>query len=323
MRLRLLGAADLRQALPMADTVEAMKQAFAALSSGRAVVPQRLSVAAKKGTLLAKPGWLPGRALGAKLVSVFPGNAELGKPIVPGIVVLLDENTGEPQALLDGTFLTAWRTGAASGAATDLLARTDARVAAVFGCGAQAETQVLAIDAVRELEEIRIYARTGARVHGFVERLGAEVRAALVAAPSPRVALEGAEVICTATTSTEPVFDGADLAPGAHLNGVGSYTLDMREVDVETVRRSSVFVDSRDSALAEAGELVAAVAAGATEAARWVELGEVAAGRHPGRQSDGEITFFKSVGSAVQDLAAGALALERAEAEGLGERVEL
>ena len=266
-------------------------------------------------------GACEGGALGAKLVSFFPGNAARGLPVTPGLVVLLSPDTGEPLALVDGTFLTAWRTGAASGAATDLLAPPGAAVAAVFGAGAQARTQVMAIDTVRALEEIRIYSRTPSSLESFVDGLQAATRATLRAADSPRAAVVDADVICTATTSKTPVFAGADLKPGAHVNGVGSFTPAMQEVDVETVRRARIFVDSLASAAAEPGDLLNAIAAGVTAPAQWTELGAVVAGADPGR-GDRELTFFKSVGLAVQDVAAGAAVLERAALLGLGRTID-
>ncbi len=326
MRLRLLSADDLRQALPMLAAVAVMKDAFAALSTGRATVPRRihLEVEEAAGTTLVMPASLgQWGGLGAKLVSVFPGNAERGKPAVTGLVVVLDPETGEPAALADGTFLTAWRTGAASGAATDLLALPAARTAALFGCGAQARTQALAIDAVRDLDELRVYARTPAAVERFVEEMQPRLRARLIAATSPSAAIAGAEIVCAATTSSAPVFDGRELAPGAHVNGVGSYTPEMREIDAATVARARVFVDQRQAARAEASDLVLAAREGHTEPARWTEIGEVVAGKRPGRQGTGEVTFFKSVGVAVQDVAAAAQALERAKDLGLGSEIEL
>ena len=325
MKLTLLTADDIRAALPMPEAVAAMKAAFAELSTGRATMPQRMAVPVSPagGTLLVKPAHLQDGGLGAKLVSFFPRNAELGKPTITGIVVLLDPGSGEPLALCDGTFVTAWRTGAASGAATDLLARRDARTAAVFGCGAQGRTQALAIDAVRELDTIRVYARTRDSVDQFVDEMNRLTRATVVAAVDPRETIEGAEIVCAATTSPTPVFDGRLLAAGAHVNGVGSFTTRMQEVDLETVARSRIFVDQRAAALAEAGDLVIAASKGKTEAEEWTELGEVVAGSKPGRRSDDEITFFKSVGVAVQDIAACTLALERATAMGLGSTVEL
>ena len=325
MKLLALSADDLRRALPMPDAIETMKDAFAALSSGEADVPLRtvLDVPSHGAVSLAMPAHLPGRGLGTKLVSVFPPNREQGKAVVNGLVIALDPTTGEPLALTDGTFLTAWRTGAASGAATDMLAKPDARVAALIGCGAQAQTQALAIDAVRDLDVLRVYARTARNVEAFIETMAPQLRARLEASPDPEHAVQGADIVCTATTSSNPVFNGHHLAPGCHVNGVGSYHAQMQEVDAVTVQRSRVFVDQRLAAEAEAGDLLIAEQEGVTQRDQWTELGDVVRGEASGRQDAEEVTFFKSVGNAVQDIAALARAVERCRVEGWGRELEL
>jgi alanine dehydrogenase len=332
MKLRLVSAADIALALPMSQCVEVMKRAFADFSKGHARVPLRTVLPIerdghRRGTFLVKPAYIPGpgpgSGLGAKLVSVFPDNAAIGRPVTPGLVILVSVETGEPIALLDGTFLTAWRTGAASGAATDLLAAPDAAVAAVFGAGSQGRTQILAVDAVRDLEEIRVYARDRPGVEALLAEIGDHVRARLVAVESPSAAVADAQIVCTATTSSHPVFDGLHVQEGAHVNGVGSFTPEMQEVDLETVLRSRVFVDSFESASVEPGDLLEAVAAGVTNPEEWTEIGTVVEGEHPGRQPGDDLTFFKSVGLAVQDIAAGAVVLERALDQDLGFDVEL
>ncbi len=320
MKLTLLSAADIQTALPMPAAMAAMKAAFAALSTGKATVPLRtaLPVPEHAAVSLFMPAYLPGAGLAIKIVSIFPHNAQQGRPIIYGLVVALDPATGEPLALLEGAFLTAWRTGAGSGAATELLARADATIGAVIGCGAQARTQAIAIDAARSLKEIRVYAPRPERVHAFIAELQPQVKAKLVAASSSAEAVREADVICAATTSSQPVFEGNLLKPGAHVNGVGSYTLQMQEVDAVTVRRARLFVDSCASAVAEAGDLVTAH----TGPDDWTELGEVAAGLKPGRQTPDDITLFKSVGVAVQDVAAASAALTEAKRLGLGKRLE-
>ncbi len=325
MKLTLLSARDLRAALPMPAAVAAMKAAFAALSTGQAEVPLRvaLRVPPAEGTALFMPAYLPGSGLGAKIVSVFPHNPERGQPTIAGLVVVLDALSGEPVALCDGTFLTAWRTGAASGAATDLLARPEARVGALLGCGAQARTQALAMAAVRPLDVIHVYAPRAERVQAFMADLQPELAPRLVAAPSAEAAVAEADVICAATTASTPVFDGRRLRPGAHVNGVGSFTPAMQEIDAATVTRAQVFVDARAAALAEAGDLIIPLRAGLTSAEAWTELGEVVAGLKPGRQTPAAITFFKSVGVAAQDIAAASRALSEARRLGLGTEVEL
>jgi len=325
MKLTLLSAHDLRTALPMPAAIAAMQAAYADLSTGQATVPLRtpLPVPAAEGVTLFMPAYLPASGLGAKIVSVFPRNAALGKPMINGIVLALDPATGEPLALCDGGFLTAWRTGAAGGAGTALLARPDAKTAAVFGTGVQAETQALAIDAARALDSIHVYSRNPENVQKFIARMQPEIKARLIPAATPADAVREADVICTATTSHTPVFNGHDLKPGAHINGVGSFTLGMRELDETTITRARVFIDSREAALAEAGELVAALNAGKTSVDDWTELGLVAVGKKPGRQSPEEITFFKSVGVAVQDVAALSRALTEAHRLGLGTPINL
>jgi ornithine cyclodeaminase len=325
MNLLALSADDLSEALSMQTAIEGVKDAFSGLSLGRASTPPRTAVEVKAagGVTLLMGAHVDGLGLATKTVSVFPHNRERGEAVVHGLVLLLDPETGQPQALCDGTFLTALRTGAASGVATELLSRTDARVGAVIGCGAQGRTQVLAIDCVRALEEIRLCDRQIEVASRLAEDLRDQVRARLVAHAEPSRAVVEADVICAATTSAKPVFDGKLLKPGAHVNGVGSFTLDMREIDGTTVSRSRVFVDSTESALAEAGDLVIAENEGLTARGDWVELGLVAAGQVPGRRNASEITLFKSVGHAVQDVAAAAIAVAAARERGLGRLVEL
>jgi len=325
MSIRVLGAKALRQAMPMADTIEAVKGAFAAYSSGEAVQPQRLSVQVppEESVLLVKPALLPGSALGAKLVSVFPANPARGLPMISGVVITLDPATGEPTGLCDGGYLTAWRTGAASGAATDMLARDDATIGAVIGCGVQGRTQAVAIDTVRSLDEIRVFDAFPAQIDSFIAEMGSEITARLVPAASADEAVDGADIVCAATNATEPVIHGEQLFDGAHLNGVGSFTPSMHEVDGAAIGRARIIVDSREATQTEAGELITAVKEGLTDPADWVELGEIIRGAAPGRESDTELSFFKSVGLAVQDMAAAALAFANAERLGLGDEIDL
>lgn len=330
MKLLALSADDLRQALPMDAVIATMKTAFAVLSTGEARMPVRSAVPVEhvNGVTLLMGAYLPkgsasDASLAAKVVSVFHDNSSLGKSVVNGVLLILDPDTGEPVALCDGGFLTAVRTGAATGAATDVLAKTDARIGAVIGCGEQARTQVLGIDAVRELSTIRIFGRNTERLRTLIDEVQPRSRAELIAVSSPEDAVRGADIVCAATNSPTPVFPGDALADGAHVNGIGSFTLEMRELDGTTVDRARIFVDSIPAALEEAGELVHALRQGRTKQENWTEVGLVFAGNAEGRRNPDEITLFKSVGQAVQDVAAGALALERARELGLGRQVEL
>jgi ornithine cyclodeaminase/alanine dehydrogenase-like protein (mu-crystallin family) len=309
MTLPFFTAEDIRRALPMREAIEAMRAAFIAFSEGRAHIPQRLSISIpeQEGITLVMPGYVPPDALGLKVVSVFPRNPARGLPTLSALVVMLDPETGAPAALLDGAFLTAWRTGAASGLATDLLARPDAESLALIGAGAQARTQLLAVAAVRSLRRVRVYSRTHARAQALIEEMQGQegIPQDIAVAPTPEAAVAEADIVCTATNSSVPVFDGQALRPGTHINAIGSFTLEMRELDEETFRRAArVVVDSRAAALAEAGEVVWAIRQGILREADLVELGEIAAGRRPGRERPEEITLFKSVGLAVQDLVA-------------------
>ena len=322
MEILILTAAEVRAAVPMSDAINAVAGAFRELSAGRAQSPVRLSLNAPGGTALFMPAYLEDSgAMGAKVVSVFQGNAARGLPSIHGLVLTVDHETGVPLAVMDGTYLTALRTGAASGVATRLLARDDARVLTVFGAGAQARTQIRAVRAVRDIVEVRVVDADPEAARILVEELD-EVEARLLA--DPATAVRGADVICTATTSRTPVFPGAEVAPGTHVNGIGSYTPEMQEVDSEFVRRARVYVDARDAALEEAGDLIIPLSRGEIDAGHIVaELGEVVAGRAAGRQSPQDITFFKSVGNAVQDVAVARKAVEAARALGLGRLVEL
>ncbi len=325
----ILRATDVPRALPMAEAIEAVKRAYQALSGGQAEMPLRLSLPVKPhdGVSLFMPAYVytpEEEALAVKVVSVFPRNVGRGLPLIHAAVLVLEANTGRPLALLEGGTLTAIRTGAASGAATDVLARPDSRVLAVFGAGAQGRTQIEAVCTVRPIERVWLFDLDRARAEALAAEVAGQgpVPQDVRVAASPREAVAEADVICTATTSRQPVFADEDLKPGVHINGIGAYTPEMAEVPPETVARALVVVDSRQAALAEAGDLIQPLKAGRiTEAHIHAELGEILLGRKPGRTSPEQITFFKSVGVAVQDALAARAALRNALEEGLGQRV--
>lgn len=325
----ILRATDVPRALPMAEAIEAVKRAYQALSAGEAEVPLRLSlpVAPYEGVSLFMPAYVhtsQEEALAVKVVSVFPHNVERGLPLIHAAVLVLEANSGRPLALLEGGALTAIRTGAASGAATDVLARPDSRVLAVFGAGAQGRTQIEAVCTVRPIERVWLFDLDRARAEALAAEVVGQgpVPQDVRVAASPREAVAEADVICTATTSRRPVFADEDLKPGVHINGIGAYTPEMAEVPPETVARALVVVDARQAALAEAGDLIQPLRAGRiTEAHIHAELGEILLGRKPGRTSPEQITFFKSVGVAVQDVLTARVALRNALEEGLGQRV--
>lgn len=310
----------------MRQAIAAVKAGYAHLSAGRAQVPLRAHLTAAEGdSALVMPFALPDEgALGLKVVSVFGSNPPRGLPLIHALVLVLDAATGAPQALIEGSSLTAIRTGAASGAATDVLARPDARVAAIFGSGVQARRQLEAVCTVRPIERVLVYSLGGAEAFAAEMAGFGPIPREVVVAGSARAAVSEADVICTATTSTTPVFDGRDLQPGTHVNGIGSYTPEMQEIDAATVRRARVVVDSREAALAEAGDLIIPLRAGQIDLDHIsTELGEIIAGQKPGRTSAEQITFFKSVGVAVQDAMAARLVVANGAALGLGTVVEL
>ena len=265
--------------------------------------------------------------IGAKIVSVFPNNRRRGLPTIHALVIVVDGKTGQPLAAMDGTYLTALRTGAASGLATDLLARKDSRVVAIFGAGTQARTQLEAVCTVRDIEKAWVFDVRTRIARAFVREMkekGSPIPADIRVAQTKKQALREADVVCTATTSFRPVFADSDLKLGVHINGVGSYTPEMQEVPARTVVRSKVVVDSREASLAEAGDLIISIDGGLISNKNiHGEIGDVAAGKVPGRESEEETTFFKSVGLAVQDVAVAERVLQRAEELGLGLDVEL
>jgi alanine dehydrogenase len=325
-----LTAADIRALVPMPDAIALMKEAFRDLSTGAAAAPLRtpIEVPPRRAVSLFLPAAVPSvGGLGLKIVSVFPDNPASGLPTIHALVCLIDPEDGRPLAIMDGTYLTTLRTGAVSGAATDLLARADARVLALFGTGAQAVTQAQAICAVRDIKEIRVVARSAEKGAAFIERMraeDAETAGKMHVAADAAEALRGAHVVCTATAATAALFADDELEPGAHINAVGAYTPLMQEVPAATVARSLIIVDQRAAAWAEAGDLVIARDQGPITADDiHAELGELVAGTKPGRQSAEQITFFKSVGNAVQDIAVGRRAVDRAMAQGLGQTINL
>ncbi len=329
MKLRVLSRQDVQQAVPMREAIEIVKGAFAQLSAGRAVVPLRtqLPVERHEGVTLFMPAYLSeSDALGVKIVSVFPRNLEMGLPTIFALVVVVEASTGRPVAVMDGTYLTALRTGAASGAATDLLARKDARVAAIFGAGVQGRTQLLAVCEVRDIERAWVYDANFQAAERYAQEMAGRGRIPtdLRAASSPAEAVREADVICTATTSKTPVFANEDLKPGVHINALGSFTPEMQEIPEQTVRRARLVVGSREGCLSETGDLIIPIRKGLiTEDHIYAELGEIAAGIKPGRENAEEVTLFKSVGNAVQDVSVARAVLTQAEALGLGIEVEL
>ncbi|RKU32502.1 ornithine cyclodeaminase [Candidatus Poribacteria bacterium] len=337
MSIRILSAADVRAALPMSKAIDAMRHAYGQLSAGTAVAPSRQHISTDKGVTLIMPAYLPERSeFGIKVVSVYDDNPNLNLPRITATVLVLDPETGSPKAFMDGASLTAIRTGAGGGLAADLLARQDAKTIGLFGAGVQARAQLQAVMAVRDIARVNLISRTRASA----EQLAAEISEwtdapAVNLVSTPQAVVADADIVLCATTSATPLFDGNALQPGTHITAVGTFVPEKREVDTTTIRRAHrIVVDSREACLEEAGDLIIPNAEIRTEnetpnivknelVLGSAEIGEIVNGTKQGRQSDDEITFFKSVGVAVQDAVAAAAVLAEAEAKALGTLIEI
>jgi ornithine cyclodeaminase len=333
MAALVLSEAEVVACLPMDECIEAMAAVLAARARGEAQMPLRsvLRGDGSAGLLGLMPAYRGGAvpAYAVKAVCVFPANPRLGLDAHQGIVTLFDGATGRPAAVLNGSAVTSIRTAAVTALATRLLAREDARTLAVIGAGVQAAAHLRALPLVRRFERIRVHSRSEEHARALV----AATAIASAHGPPPRLevcagareALDGADVVVTATNSATPVLERDWLAPGAHVNAIGASFPSARELDVVTIADSELFVDSRESAANEAGDYLLALAEGAIGGPEHIvaELGEVAAGLHAGRSGPQALTVFRSLGIAVEDLAAAELALTRARAAGAGVEVEL
>jgi alanine dehydrogenase len=310
--LPFLDADAIRRSVTVAELLDAVEDAYRDVVAGRDRSPLRSHLVLSNGSLLLMPGVRDGGpGASVKLVTVMPGNAARGLPTIHALIVWFEATTGRPVALLDGAAVTAMRTGAASGVATRLLARSDASTLAIIGAGGQAEWQVRAVLAARPIRRVLVYARDAERRTAFARRMAAETGIGVEAVADAQVAVRQADVICCATTSTEPVFDAAWVRPGTHVNGIGAFRLGMVELPPEVFARASlVAIDARQAAKAEAGDVMAAIEAGAIAEDALVEIGMIerdwAASRDPAA-----ITVFKSVGLAIQDVAAAELVVAR------------
>lgn len=326
----ILSKEEVWQALAMSETIAAMKTAFAAFSSGKAEVPlrNRLLIPPHEAVSLIMPAYLQeqdSEALAVKIVSVYPHNAAAGLPLIHAAVLVLEADTGRPIALLEGGELTASRTGAASGAATDILARKDSQVGAIFGAGVQGRAQLEAICTVRPIQTAWIYDQDQPQVSHFIEEMAGygPIPADLRPANTPQQAVAEADIICCATTSQIPVFEDRHLISGVHINAVGSFTEEMQEIPAETIQRSLLVVDSRQAVLNETGDILKPLQSGLIDEGHiYAELGELVLGQKTGRKNASQITCFKSVGIAVQDAAAARLALQTAQHLGIGHQVK-
>jgi alanine dehydrogenase len=312
--MRFYDADAIEAAVPIGELLDAVEAAYRDVAAGRDHSPLRVHVPLSSGDLIMMPGVRDG-ATGSsvKLVTFLPTNAARGLPTIHAVVVWFDAETGEPQAILDGATVTKMRTGAASGVGTRLLARPDSAVLALLGTGAQATWQVRAVMAARQIREVRVFSRAEPARETFAAEMAGELGEGVrvIASRSAAEAIDGADVICCATTSAEPVFEVGWLRPGAHVNGVGAFRLGMVELPPGLFARAVVVaVDARAAALAEAGDLVAAIEAGLLPADGFVEIGTISPDWASTRDPNA-ITVFKSVGLAIQDVAAAELVVRR------------
>jgi len=322
----LLSRKDVAQVLTMADCIDVVEKAFAELASGTADLPLRIGIKPPGGISLYMPAYLKGLgALACKVVTVYKDNpTKHDLPTTIGTVLLQDPETGDVTCIMDGGYLTAVRTGAASGVATRHLARPDdGQVAGIFGAGVQAKMQLWAVAEARNLRAAYVYDISDRAIDAFIAEMGEKLDLEIDRADTPDRVLEEADILCTATSSSTPVFDGTKVRPGSHINGIGSHTPNARELDTAVIARSKLVGDSREACLNEAGDVILPIQEGAIDASHiHADLGEIVTGAKPARESAEEITVFKSNGLAIQDVATAKLVYERAVAAGIGTTIE-
>ena len=331
MRVLILSHRDVLAALTPEGCADAMAVVLAAHAHGETYLPLRsvMRPPAAAGFMGLMPGWRgphdgQAAAFGLKAICLMPGNPARGLDAHQGLVALFDGETGVPAAILDASAVTAVRTAAVSAVATDVLARRDARTLGILGAGVQARSHLRALAPVRDFEQVRVYAPTRAHAEDLIEQ-ASMTRGKLSVAASAQEAVRDADVVVVATSAREPVLARTWLTPGVHVNAVGASTPQAREIDTATVAASALFCDSRESLRNEAGEFQLAVREGVIAGEEHVraELGEVLAGTAPGRRDDTELTLFRSLGLAIEDLAAAEQAVVSARAQGIGTEVEM
>lgn len=326
----LLTRKDVEKVLTMKDAIAAVEEGFRQLALGNVIMPQRTAIRISEhhGIHLGMPAYVGGTedggSLALKVVTVYPDNpSKYGLPTTIGTLLLNDPRTGALVAIMDAGFLTAMRTGAVSGVATRYLARKDARSVGVFGAGVQARTQLMALCEVRPIERALVCDPWQEGREKFAAEMSGRLSIPVEPTSDPRACV-GNDIVVAASSSREPIFEGHWLAPGTHINGIGSHSPDTRELDTITLQRAKVVPDLAAACLVEAGDLIIPIKeASITEDHIHASLGEVVAGLKPGRESDDEITLFKSVGLAVQDAATAAQVYSLARAAGVGVEIEI
>jgi ornithine cyclodeaminase len=317
MSLKLLSLDEVKQCITMKQAIDAMEKAFIQLAENKVQLPLRtgIPVEDENALTLAMPGYLASdKVLGLKLVSIFPNNLLKDKPSITGCILLLDASTGEAKVLMDAAYLTALRTGAVSGLATKYFAREDASHVAIIGSGIQAITQLEAVAAVRTIKQVSVWSRSQDNAAIFAMKFASQFD--IQVCSSIKLAVKDADIICTATSSTEPLIHLNEIKPDAHINAIGSHTKDMKEVANSVLSKAVVVVDQLGAALAEAGEIVSAVEAGDLDKNSIIEIGNWLLKRDVDYKS--KLTAFKSVGLAIQDLSVAEVVYQNAVQKQLG-----
>lgn len=322
----LLNEQDIRKVFDMNDAIDSNIEAYKIFSSGNAVVPLRQVIAADegRGNFAFMPAYSSKLgAAGIKIVNIFPGNRERGEATTIGQVLLMDDKNGEVLALMDGSFITKFRTGAASGAAFKLFARNDAKIGCLIGTGGQADCQLEAMLAACNLDEVRIVARDFVKTEKFAEEMSERFKdssAKLIAYDDANEAVDGADVIVVVTVSTEPVFDANRVKKGAVVSGVGSYTAEMNEIDPKLFKLADkIYFDSKDACIAESADIQIPLREGLVSLEGLTgDIGEYALGEISGREADDEIIIFKNVGLGILDLVIAKLIYEKAKNRKIG-----
>ena len=309
------------------ELIDALAQAHVQYSTGNAVMPVRLVVPLPQiqGRITSMPGFLTeDKALGMKVVTYFQDNPKNNLPAILATIMLFSAETGKSIATMDGSYITAIRTACASAMATKALANPQNGVLGILGAGVQARTHIQALIRVRKIEKIKLYSPSGASAAVVKKEMESQVKCAIDVANSAEEAVRGADLVVTATTAKEPILRSAWLKPGVHINAVGSHRPDLREIDGATLARAKIIVDSRDAIMAECGDILLALKEKSiAENAIHAEIGEVLAKVKPGRTDQDEITLYKSVGIAIQDVAAANLVYRKALDKGVGTTVEI
>lgn len=332
MEILILREEDILKAVDIKDIIEADKEALKNYSDGGSDIPLRTVIDVDKdssSTAIFMPGYIKNKnALGMKIIDIYPNNIEKGFVTSPSTMILIDKNNGFVKAIIDGTILTRLRTGAVSGAATEILSNEDARSFLLIGTGGQAGTQLEAVLAVRDIEEAYVFDVNYERAEVFAKEMNEKLKgygAKILAIKELDEVLGDVDIITTVTTSKKPVFDGNKVKKGVHVNSVGSYTPDMQETPPELlVRADKIFTDTKEGVIEEAGDVIIPMNEGKISKEKVAhELGDLLLGREVGRESKKEITWFKTVGFAGLDLVAGEKIYQLAKDKGIGTKIEM